>query len=207
MDGKYALSNEKWLTISGNGRLWTGANSEWCGKAHSAAGVAATMTGYLVQSRPEMKPLFPSKSLQKYKIIELMEDYWTAMAPGRRGVLSVFPLRRALALRGKEAGLDLALRELDVPMLRIARPTLDQCVGFIRAGLEADCPVAWLNLHSGRVRGLHGPQWLLITGMTLNGNGPISCTYLEHGRKKEMDFRLWFQSTWTGGGLLYIGRA
>ena len=53
-----------------------------------------------------------------------------------------------------QKGLTLPMRELDIPRLRLARPTMDQCAAFVRSALSADQPVAWLNLHSGAVEAL-----------------------------------------------------
>ncbi len=207
MYGSYSLADPSIMEVSWNGRIFSCINPDWCSRIHSGASVAASMTTYLVNSRPDYYPLYPSMSMQRYTTTELMEEYWTAMNPGKRGVLTLFPFRYALEQRAQEAEMEIPLRELDIPSVKLAKPSLGQCIGFIRAGIEADCPVAMLNLHSGKVPRLHHPRWIMITGITLNGEGPVECTYLDKTRERTLDFRLWYDTTWRGGGLVYVAKA
>ena len=83
----------------------------------------------------------------------------------------------------------------------------DQCAAFLRSALEADSPVAWLNLHSGEAEGLDDWHWVTVIGLEEHSDGPLLCTVLDGGREITVDFRLWFRplagrrTRGAGGGL------
>ena len=97
------------------------------------------------------------------------------------------------------------MRELDIPRLRLARPTMDQCAAFVRSALSADQPVAWLNLHSGAVEALDDWHWVTIVALEERRDGTELCTVLDGGKEYTADLRLWFQTTRLGGGLAAPG--
>ncbi len=43
-----------------------------------------------------------------------------------------------------------------------------------------------------------------IIAMEERPGGPAICTILDGGKERKIDFRLWYQTSHTGGGLLYI---
>ena len=111
---------------------------------------------------------------------------------------------RGLESYAREKGLELPIRELDVPALKSARPTVGQCAAFLRTALAADSPVAFLNLSHGLVKELDSWHWVTIVGLEQHGDGLMQTTILDGGREYAVDFRLWFQSTRAGGGLIYV---
>ena len=82
---------------------------------------------------------------------------------------------------------------------------MDQCAAFLRSALSADTPVAWLNLHHGEVEHLDDWHWVTIIALEERSDGTLLCTYLDSGRERTADFRLWFQTTKLGGGLVSAG--
>ena len=82
---------------------------------------------------------------------------------------------------------------------------MDQCTAFLRSALGADQPVAWLNLHSGEVEGLDDWHWVTIIALEERRDGTELCTLLDSGKEYAVDFRLWFQTTKLGGGLVAPG--
>ena len=73
-----------------------------------------------------------------------------------------------------------------------------------RTALAADSPVAFLNLSHGLVKELDSWHWVTIVGLEQHGDGLMQTTILDGGREYAVDFRLWFQSTRAGGGLIYV---
>lgn len=211
MEHTYSLARPELLTITGNGRTWRGANQEWYAedwqrKAGCGPTTASLLVSYLAQTRPGCKDLYPSGSWEKDDFVGLMDQVWRYVTPGRHGVNRTHIFTKGLREFSKAKGVTLSLRELSIPRFKIARPTVDQCAAFIRAGLEAECPVAWLNLHNGGIKGLDSWHWVSIIALEAHSDGPLLCTYLDSGRERTADFRLWFQATKAGGGLVYLAR-
>lgn len=207
MERTYSLKQSDYFFVSDDIHNWMGASAEWLDeskiKTSSSASVSATITLYLSKSCEQFQPLYPHESTLKSDLSQLMEDYTAYLKIGRFGTCSLYPFNKALLDFAKDLDVNLTTRQLDIPWLKWARPSIDQCVLFIQQALERDCPVAWLCLHHGLVSRLPSPQWLVITAMTVHPNGPIICTYLDNGKKRTADFRLWFQTTLLGGGLIY----
>lgn len=207
MERSYSLQHYDYFNVSDENCNWMGASAEWLDeskvKTGSSAAVSTTITLYLSHSCEQFQPLHPCQSSQKKSIVQLMEDYSAYLKFGRFGTCSLYPFNKAILDFAKDLDVNLTTRQLDIPWLKWARPSIDQCVLFIQRGLEQDSPVAWLCLHHGLVSRLPSPQWLVITEMTVHPNGPIICTYLDNGKKRTADFRLWFQTTLLGGGLIY----
>lgn len=134
-----------------------------------------------------------------------MEEMWKFVTPGKHGVNTTHLFTKGLGAFAASKGVTLPLRELDIPRLRLARPTVDQCTAFLRSALGADQPVAWLNLHSGEVEGLDDWHWVTIIALEERRDGTELCTLLDSGKEYAVDFRLWFQTTKLGGGLVAPG--
>lgn len=210
MNQSCKLLHPDYLTVCEDGHYWLGGNSKWLGESlensGSSATVSATITRYMSMTSPDFQPLFPSQSNYKHDLLQLMEDFCAYLKPKKRGSLSLYPMNKALIDYGKDLDVEITTRQLDIPWFKYARPTIDQTVGFLRHALEQDIPVAWLSLHRGRISSMESPQWLIITGLSFEPNGPIHCTYLDNGKERTIDLRLWFQTTLLGGGLIYIDK-
>lgn len=212
MERVYGITDPERLTIREGERTWRGADQEWYGeswqrKAGCGPTCAALLLHYLAAAGPERKALCPKRASSRKDFVRLMDEVWKFVTPGRMGVNSLHPFSRGLAAYARERGVALPVRELDIPALKIARPTIDQCAAFLRTGLTADCPVAFLNLSAGQVKALDSWHWVTIIALEEHGEGPLLCTVLDGGKEITVDFRLWFQTTGRGGGLIYVPKA
>lgn len=210
MEHIYGLSRPELHTITEGGRTWRGADQlwyadEWQQKAGCGPTTAALMASYLAQTRPSCAPLYPSGSWEKADFTALMEELWQHVTPGKHGVNAPRLFSKGLRSFGASKEVELPLRELDIPRFKLARPTVDQCAAFLRSALSADAPVAWLNLHHGEVEHLDDWHWVTIIALEERSDGTLLCTYLDSGRERTADFRLWFQTTKLGGGLVSVG--
>ncbi|OUO12004.1 hypothetical protein [Flavonifractor sp. An4] len=68
---------------------------------------------------------------------------------------------------------------------------------FVAASLEADCPVAFLNLDNGKVKQLHRWHWVTLIG--LDGD---TASIVDNGEAFTMDLHLWYDTTKTRGGFV-----
>ena len=207
MERTYSLIHPDLLTITEGERTWRGADQEWFGdewqrKAGCAPTAAAMLVSYLAQTRPPCRPLYPSGSWERMDVTALMDELWAHVTPGKKGVNTLHLFTKGFAGFAAQKGVQISLRTLDIPRFKLARPTVDQCAAFLRSALEADSPVAWLNLHSGEAKGLYDWHWVTAIGLEEHSDGPLLCTVLDGGREITADFRLWFRTTKLGGGLV-----
>lgn len=206
------LTRPELFTLTEDGSAWRGADQMWYAeeekqKAGCGATVAAHLARYLAGTRPECRVFYPSGNQTRAEFLALMNETWRYITPGRLGVHTLRMFRKGLTAFAADRGVVLPVRELDVPpLLRVARPTADQCAAFLRTALRADCPVAFLNLSSGRCEKMERWHWMTIIEVEERPEGPIFCTVLDGGREIKVDFRLWLITTRLGGGLLYIPR-
>lgn len=203
------IADPERFTILEGARSWRGADQEWYAdewqrKAGCGPTCAAMLLSYLAHSQGAFQALYPALRWERAPFLALMDEVWKHVTPGRMGVNSLFLFTRGLKSFAKEKGLELPIRALDIPPLRAARPTVDQCAAFLRSALSADSPVAFLNLSAGKVKGLESWHWVTVIGLEEHSEGPLLCTVLDGGKEKQLDFRLWFQTTRAGGGLVYV---
>lgn len=211
MERTYSITAPELLTLREGERVWRGADQEWYGeelqrKAGCGPTCASTLFYYLSFTRPQWKRLYRAQTRERKDFLALMNEVWNHVTPGRMGVNTNYLFTKGVRSYGEEKGLKLPVRELDIPALKLARPTVDQCAAFLRAGLGADCPVAFLNLSAGEVEGLDDWHWVTIVALEEHSEGPMLCTVLDGGKELTVDFRLWFQTTTRGGGLVYLPR-
>lgn len=77
------------------------------------------------------------------------------------------------------------------------RPPYEQVEAFVRRALERDCPVAFLNLHNGRVKELDYWHWVTITALE-----DTTAVILDSGSALRIDLRLWYETTKRRGGFV-----
>jgi len=212
LERKYALTRPELLFFElDRGKISRGADQEWYStewqrRAGCGPTTAATLLAYLSRTRPELCALYPSASRKKADFAAFMEMVWCHVTPGKLGLNSLRMFTEGVCSFACERQCVLHTRELDIPRLRIARPTFSQCAAFLRTGLTADCPVAFLNFSSGRVTHLDNWHWVPIINMEELPSGQTICTILNNGGERQIDFRLWYHTSRLGGGLLYIPR-
>lgn len=208
MERTYSLIHPDLLTITEGERTWRGADQEWFGDEwQRKAGWRAYGGGYAGElSGADPPPLPAALSLR-----ELGADGCDGpdgravgchVTPGKKGVNTLHLFTKGFVGFAAQKGVQISLRTLDIPRFKLARPTVDQCAAFLRSALEADSPVAWLNLHSGEAEGLDDWHWVTVIGLEEHSDGPLLCTVLDGGREITVDFRLWFRTTKLGGGLV-----
>lgn len=204
-----ALKEQNWLEIvDGHGTLRYGADQEWYGalwrrKAGCGPTAASVMLAYLAHTRPGMEALCTLSKLEREAFVAYMDEVWEYVTPGPQGLNTIGKYSAGVKDFAEAQGVAVNPLELAVPKKVTERPGFDKCVSFLRAGLEGGCPVAFLNLHNGKVENLDCWHWVLITGLTLDGEG-AKAIVTDGGNKVEIDLRLWYDTTKDGGGFVYL---
>ena len=180
---------------------------EWNRMAGCGPTCAANVTAYLAGSRPGLQTLYHGDSMTKSQFAQHMEEVFRFVTPGAMGLnrLDMFTggMDRFLASRGVQ--LKAHVFEVSGNMRRDRQPA-DALTAFVREGLEADCPLAFLNLTNGRVKNLQSWHWITVTGAEAD-DGSLITTASDEGREIRFDLRLWYLSTRMRGGLIYYTEA
>ena len=169
-----SIAHPAWMDITGpDGAVTHGADQDWFPdlwqqRAGCGPTAAAVILSYLARTRPELAPLNRP---------EQMAEGMASFAAAR--------------------GLTLTPGLFVVPSARTKRPPYEQVEAFVRRALERDCPVAFLNLHNGRVKELDYWHWVTITALE-----DTTAVILDSGSALRIDLRLWYETTKRRGGFV-----
>jgi pyruvate-formate lyase-activating enzyme len=106
-------------------------------------------------------------------------------------------------IRDKE--LNIKLEVIDIPKKRRLRPEFQKLMEFLAAALDNDMPVAFLNLHNGKVKELESWHWVTIISIEYDESQAYA-DILDEGIIKKIDLAEWFNTTIIGGGFVSFNR-
>jgi hypothetical protein len=165
---------------------------------------AANITTYLALTRKELRALYSGAEMRKAQISAHMEDVYKFVTPGNMGLNRVEMFTLGVEEFAQSRGLSLKSQVFEVHgnMYRDRRPS-SELAEFVRAGLESDCPVAFLNLSNGRVKNLQNWHWITITRADISDESILAAAS-DEGKEINFDLKLWYLSTRLRGGLVYF---
>ena len=180
-----SIAHPAWMDITGpDGAVTHGADQDWFPdlwqqRAGCGPTAAAVILSYLARTRPELAPLYPEGAMDRasFNRPEQMAEGMASFAAAR--------------------GLTLTPGLFVFPSARTKRPPYEQVEAFVRRALERDCPVAFLNLHNGRVKELDYWHWVTITALE-----DTTAVILDSGSALRIDLRLWYETTKRRGGFV-----
>lgn len=183
------LAHRDALRIDGR---WTGGSQMWyenfwqrqsgCGPTN-----AALMVWYLAQTRPEYAGLCDVGQRGRQDFLRVMSEMFRYVRPGPRGVNTAEKMIRGLQ--------DYAMaRQLDLPLAELAP-------GEIAHALRCDCPVAFLNWHSGTQRQLDNWHWMTIIAFDPDTQQVQCC---DQGRVLAFSLREWQATSRLGGAFVAL---
>jgi hypothetical protein len=196
----YTLQHPEIFEImdSKTNRLFYGCDQDWyttkwqqlsgCGPT-----VATNMVIYI------LKKQYATRS----EYVELMRDVRKYVTPTIGGVNRTSIYYRGLARCFSNNNYPMEYRYLNVPK-KAHRPSFDQITEFINFALKNDRPIAFLNLHNGKVVNLEAWHWTLIVESHLDSESGSTVMILDNGEKKTIDLRLWYDTTTNDGGFVYF---
>ena len=189
-----------------NGNILFGCDQEWYGShwqrmAGCGPTVAATILLYLSRMHGIV---LPHKVECKSDCIMLMESVWKHVTPSTMGVYPVEQLPDGVLSFAHENGFDLESFVLNIPKSSKGRPTVAEVVEFISGGLNLDCPVAFLNLASGKISNLDSWHWVTVVGIEADDQGNANLLIYDGAKTLLVDLGLWLGSTRLGGGFVYF---
>ena len=158
---------------------------------------AAVILSYLARTRPELAPLYPEGAMDRASFTGLMCRVWEHVTPVSHGLNRPEQMAEGMASFAAARGLTLTPGLFVFPSARTKRPPYEQAEAFVRRALERDCPVAFLNLHNGRVKELDYWHWVTITALE-----DATAVILDSGSALRIDLRLWYETTKRRGGFV-----
>ena len=188
---------------SGEGESFRGADQDWYPTAvqrYKGCGPtsAAVILSYLA-ARPALSALYPGRSMDQDAFVQFMCQVWDYVIPREHGLHQPSMFQEGVRAFGASRGVELDPQVLEIPAARTHRPPFEAVSGFLRASLERDCPVAFLNLSNGKVSELDRWHWVTIIGM----DGPM-VHILDSGREFPIDLSLWYETTKKRGGFVAV---
>ena len=174
----------------------------WRQRAGCGPTTASVQMAYLAALRPSLAALCPLKEREQETFVTYMNKVWEYVTPGSHGLNRVEMYTDGVARFCGERGVKLVPCALEVPTGE-ERPGFDRCVSFIRAGLEADCPVAFLNLDNGEVEALDKWHWVLLSALE-EGDAGTLVTVVDNGNTFSIDLKLWYDTAHDLGGFVWL---
>lgn len=203
MNAHVSIAHPEWMDITGPGGAVTrGADQDWFPdlwqqRAGCGPTAAAVILSYLARTRPELAPLYPEGAMDRASFTGLMCRVWEHVTPVSHGLNRPEQMAEGMASFAAARGITLAPALFAFPAARTKRPPYEQAEAFLCRALEQDCPVAFLNLHNGKVKELDWWHWVTI--IALEGGQAV---ILDSGKELRIDFRLWYATTKRRGGLV-----
>ncbi len=202
------IKHPEWLQIKKDSPILYGYNQEWyktsfqrtrgCGPT-----AAAMLLMYLNQR--EAEPL-PYKNQDIAGIGDVLENVWNFITPGwLLGLNSTGKFCKGMGKLLEYYGLNWQCHKLSVAAFNPQRPSLLQVVKFLEAGIAVDCPIAFLNLHKGKVTTLESWHWITLVSLTYDSSQDCyMATCYDGGYSITFDLGLWLATTRMGGGFVYL---
>lgn len=184
-----------------DGRRHHGVNQDWYDnfwrrKAGCGPCTAANMLRYF---RGRLTLPMPADTPQE--ALALMNWAWGYVTPTLMGLNSTQLFQQGMDAILAQLGSPMRCRVLDVPDSPDDRPLEQQVAAFLRAGLQADSPVAFLNLHNAGLPELDNWHWITVTGLAEGPDG-LRITAADNGNLITLDLSRWLKEAKRGGGFV-----
>jgi len=202
------IKHPEWLQLETDNLKLYGYNQEWYGtsfqRTRGCGPTAGTML-LLYLNRREAGPL-PYQSHSVPSITEALENVWTFVTPGwLLGLNSTGKFCKGMKDLFRHYRLGWRCRKLSITVFRSKRASLSEVVKYLEDGITSDCPIAFLNLHKGRVTALDSWHWIVIVALSYDASqNRYMATCYDGGRSITFDLGLWLETTRLGGGFVYI---
>lgn len=202
------LKHPEWLQIKDGDILSYGYTQEWFHTDwQRLAGCGPTTAAQMLQYIYFKEGLDdPEVYKDRDSVLPRMEEVWKYVTPRTGGGLyKTRWMAEGLTKYSEEKGWAYTVNMLRVYPFAVMRPKKEEVVQFLKAAMEEDVPVAFLNRHRGEEEGLDTWHWVPIVGCDWKED-PIVYVYDD---RKIREFRLyrWLERTIFGGGFVYLAKS
>jgi hypothetical protein len=165
---------------------------------------AANLTAYLALTQQALRALYAGEDMCKTQFSAHMEAVYEFVTPRFMGLSRVEMFTGGVESFAASRGLSLKAHVFEARgNTRGDRPPVAELARFVREGLDADCPVAFLNLAKGRVKNIQSWHWITIVGADISDSS-LYARASDEGAEICFDLGLWYLSTRLRGGLVYF---
>ncbi len=193
--------------MDGSGRPSRGCDQDWYGSEwQRASGCGPSVaSGILYYLHRTNRIRLPFAVDGKSDCIGLMESVWKHVTPTSNGVDTVERFCIGVQDFTRSFARTLSCRTLEIPSKKAGRPELGEMTRFLTSGLLEDCPVAFLNLSSGRVRGIEGWHWMTVVALKTGPEPDDAQALIFDGTASIwIDLAKWHMTSALGGGFAYF---
>lgn len=187
------------------GGVYMGGAQEWFDvswKRTSGCGptTASGILWYLSRSR-QSSTLCEIGEAGKSDFFKLMNTVFDYVTPGAGGVYSTTIFADGIVRYGDFCKIKLQTRALNIRPALCKRPSREALRDFIGESLQADLPLAFLNLSNGTLGNLSSWHWVMLIALEPES---MTATICDQGFTKEIDLGGWLKTTLLGGGLVSV---
>lgn len=198
-----AIRHPEWLTLEVDGKPHLGFNQEWYPQERQRIAGCGPTAGADLMAYVETKEWkVPTKT--RDEALKKMLAVWPYATPRMHGLYKSVWLRDGLRKYMNDHGLRGEVENLSIPALHFLAPSAKKVAAFIEEGLASDCPLAFLNLHSGTEPIPYHWHWMLLVAMEEKENGKHEVTLWDYGVEVKFCLEGWLKTTKFGGGFVRI---
>ena len=135
------------------------------------------------------------------RYIELMNEMFTFITPGMLGIHNSAIFSDGIKSYGTEHGRQIISQVLDISLLTRKRPNPDMVSQFIRAALDSDAPVAFLNNSNGSLNNLESWHWVTVIAFNTD---TMHAEASDYGKISKIDILRWLKTSLLGGTFVYF---
>jgi hypothetical protein len=194
------------ITDEQTNEVFYGCNQEWFGtRWQRLAGCGPSVVSSLILYRKRTHPQYDDKMNDKASCLSLMEEVWSYVRPTPRGIPSTELLCGFVKAYGFSKEARVVCAHCEIPDEKSLRPSTEEVLSYLEHALEADIPVAFLNLSNGDEYNLDEWHWVAIVSLERSEeDGHAMARILDKGGINEIDLTLWLDTTQDGGGFVYF---
>lgn len=202
------IQHPEWLQVEVDNKRLYGYDQDWYATAFKRTrGCGPTAAAMLLAyaNRREAR-IMPYQDDNIGEITCIMNDVWKYVTPGRfLGLNSTDKFYDGVTALLEAYGLTWHCRQMRVPILKPLRTSLEKVIAFVKKGLAADCPVAFLNLHKGRASELTSWHWIVLVALDYDANRECYlATCYDGGKMITFNIGEWLATSNLGGGFCYL---
>jgi len=195
------IKNPEWLEMKVSGQTVYGLDQLWYQErfrrtAGCGPTTAATLLLYLNKREGG---LLQYQNHNVESAVFMLNDVWRFVRPGSRGLYKIEEFVKGIHELCAHYGIAWQCHEMQVTKETPAH----EAASFIKDGIAADSPVAFLNLHKGEATAFESWHWIVLTGIKQKQDLFIA-SGLDGGKKIEFNLVQWITTTQKGGGFVYL---
>ena len=180
--------------------------SRWRRKSGCGPTTATNLLIYLNKQNGHLG--LPYGNVNIRQACRAMDDVFRYVRPSPLGLFSTRLFVKGLEYLADFYGLHYKVNMLTIPALRTVRPNFSDVLRFIEDGICTDAPVAFFNLHAGRVTEVESLHWVTLVKISQpQSTGEVPVTLYDNSKQTGMDIAQWFTTTSMGGGFVYLSDA